>query len=158
MTDDELRGLLEALRQDSSAIREDNAAIRQDNAAIREDNAAIRGENAAAHAETRRQFAEAAARIAADNQHFFATGADQLRHEIQLVAEGVTGTREALNREAADIRDEVRRTATETQAMIKFSHAELDRRISTLEQAHGRLEDALSDLQARVERLEGSTH
>jgi len=35
--------------------------------------------------------------------------------------------------------------------MIKFSHAELDRRVS-------RLEEALADLQVRVERLEGSTH
>jgi len=35
--------------------------------------------------------------------------------------------------------------------MIKFSHAELDRRLSKLEQA-------FSDLQARVERLETTTH
>lgn len=35
--------------------------------------------------------------------------------------------------------------------MIKFSHKELDRRMTALE-------DAVSDLQARVERLEGSTH
>ena len=39
----------------------------------------------------------------------------------------------------------------ETQAMIKFSHAELDRRISKLEQA-------FADLQSRVERLETTTH
>ena len=35
--------------------------------------------------------------------------------------------------------------------MIKFSHAELDRRIRTLE-------EVFADLQARVERLESSTH
>lgn len=39
----------------------------------------------------------------------------------------------------------------ETQAMIKFSHAELDRRVRALE-------SGLADLQARVDRLEGSTH
>jgi uncharacterized protein YceH (UPF0502 family) len=35
--------------------------------------------------------------------------------------------------------------------VIKFSHAELDRRVSTLE-------DTVADLQARVERLESGTH
>lgn len=39
----------------------------------------------------------------------------------------------------------------DTQAMIKFSHAELDRRVRTLE------EDVAS-LEARVDRLESSTH
>ncbi len=39
----------------------------------------------------------------------------------------------------------------ETQAMIKFSHAELDRRVSKLEQS-------FADLQARIERLETTTH
>jgi len=74
-----------------------------------------------------------------------------LRSEIQIVAESVTATRQTLTRETADIREEVQRTASETQAMIKFSHAELDRRMN-------RLEEALADLQVRVERLEGSTH
>ena len=129
MNDDDLKSLLEALRQ----------------------------ENAAAHAETRRQFAEVAARIAAETQQFFAAAAEGLRREIQLVAEGVNGAREALSLEAADIREEVRRTASETQAMIKFSHAELDRRISMLEQTQNKLESALADLEARIERLEDST-
>jgi len=35
--------------------------------------------------------------------------------------------------------------------MIKFSHAELDRRLRMLE-------ESVTDLQARVERLESSTH
>jgi hypothetical protein len=35
--------------------------------------------------------------------------------------------------------------------MIKFSHAELDRRVRTLE-------ESVADLQTRVERLESSTH
>lgn len=58
---------------------------------------------------------------------------------------------EKLDRTAADIRDEVRRGFADTQAMIKFSHTELDRRIRTLE-------EGFADLQARVERLESSTH
>jgi hypothetical protein len=44
----------------------------------------------------------------------------------------------------------MRRGFGDTQAMIKFSNAELDRRIRTLE-------EGFADLQARVEQLE-STH
>lgn len=80
---------------------------------------AVRKQGVEAHAETRR---------------LFETTAESLRHEIRAVAEGVTQTREELTRETAGIREEVRRTATETQAMIKFSHAELDRRVHALEE------------------------
>jgi phage host-nuclease inhibitor protein Gam len=68
--DDELKGLLEALSR----------------------------KNDDAHVETRRLFHETADRIAAENQQFFAAAAEGLRHEIQLVAEGVTSTRETLAR------------------------------------------------------------
>ena len=47
--------------------------------------------------------------------------------------------------------DEVRALFADTQAMIKFSHAELDRRIRALE-------DGYADLLVRVERLEETTH
>ena len=47
---------------------------------------------------------------------------------------------------------------TEMQAMTKFSYAEFDRRMRTLEENHRTLEESLSDLEALVERLEGSTH
>lgn len=43
-------------------------------------------------------------------------------------------------------------------SMIKFSHAELDRRMRALEESQRTLEESVSDLQARVERIEGSTH
>lgn len=70
----------------------------------------MRQDNAAAHSGTRRHFDIAL---------------DVAKHRIGLVAEGIELTREALNQEATGIREEVRRTASETQAMIKFSHAEL---------------------------------
>ncbi|HEX9162738.1 MAG TPA: hypothetical protein VF980_13620 [Thermoanaerobaculia bacterium] len=41
--------------------------------------------------------------------------------------------------------------------MIKFSHAELERRMRTLEEGHRSLEETVADLRARVERLETST-
>ena len=47
---------------------------------------------------------------------------------------------------------------TETQAMIKFSHAELDGRVRALESAQRNLEGTVADLQARIERLESTTH
>ncbi len=98
----------------------------------------FREENVAAHAETRHMLAETADLLRQENaetRHLFQVTAEQLRHEIQLVAEGVTDTREMLSREAADIREELQRTTDETQALIKYSYAELDRRVSALEQA-----------------------
>ena len=105
MNDDELKGLLEALRQDS----------------------------AAAHTETRNLFAETADRIGAENRQFFRVEAKELRHEIQLVAEDVVANRQAIDREAAETREELRQTAADTQVLIKFSHTELDRRVTALE-------------------------
>jgi hypothetical protein len=45
----------------------------------------------------------------------------------------------------------------ETQAMIKFSHAELDRRVRYMEQTLQTLEDRFVGLQTRVDRLEEAT-
>lgn len=42
--------------------------------------------------------------------------------------------------------------------MIKFSYSDLDRRVSSLEDARGKQEDAIAELQARVDRIESSTH
>jgi hypothetical protein len=103
----------------------------------------IRQENAAAHAETRR---------------FFEVLTERTRHEIGIVAEKVidldekvTRLDEKLDRRTDDVETRMERGFVETQAMIKFSHAELDRRVRTLE-------EIVSDLQTRVERLETSTH
>lgn len=109
-------------------------------------------------AETRRQFEATAERLTAENRHFFQISTEELKHEIGLIAENVTRVEEKLDREAADIRQEMRKGFAETQAMIKFSHAELDRRVHSLEENLRSLEDTVSDLQARVERLETSTH
>jgi hypothetical protein len=45
----------------------------------------------------------------------------------------------------------------DTQAMIKFSHAELDRRVRYMEQMLQTLEDRFAGLQTRVDRLEEAT-
>ena len=45
----------------------------------------------------------------------------------------------------------------DTQAMIKFSHAELDRRVRYMEQTLQTLEERFMGLQTRVDRLEVAT-
>lgn len=88
--------------------------------------------------------------VAEMRRHFDVT-AERLEKRIDSVAEGVVQLDQKLDRTASDIRDEMRRGFADTQAMIKFSHAELDRRVRALE-------ESVSDLQSRVERLESSTH
>jgi len=97
---------------------------------------AMQHANAAAHAETRRHFDVLAERV---------------EQKVQLVAEAVAQVDGKMDRETEALRVEMQRGFSETQAMIKFSHVELDRRVS-------RLEQGLSDLQARIERLETTTH
>ena len=136
---------------------------------MRQENAAARQENTAAHAETRRQFEatvnrisaenqETVNRISAENRQYFEVATEALQHQIGLVAEKVVGVTEELHREAADIRVEMRTGFADTQAMIRFSHAELDRRVRKLEDKDRAIEETLADVQARLERLEDSTH
>jgi tetrahydromethanopterin S-methyltransferase subunit G len=53
--------------------------------------------------------------------------------QVKLVAEGVMNLDEKFTREIAIFRKENEQAHEEIKAMIKFSYAELDRRISTLE-------------------------
>jgi tetrahydromethanopterin S-methyltransferase subunit G len=53
--------------------------------------------------------------------------------QVKLVAEGVINLDETFTREIAIFRKENEQAHEEIKAMIKFSYAELDRRISTLE-------------------------
>jgi hypothetical protein len=80
-------------------------------------------------AETRKHFDA----TVADIHHKFEIKTEHLDAKIQLVVETVALLDEKVDREAASIRDEMRRGFADTQAMIKFSHAELDRRIQRLE-------------------------
>jgi hypothetical protein len=144
MIDDDLERLLDAMRQENAAAHADTRSgfdVAVD---------VMRQENA----DTRSHFdvvAEAMRHENADTRGHFDVVAEAMRHEIRLVVESVAQVGERLDRTAADIREEMRRGFADTQAMIKFSHAELDRRVRGLE-------EGFADLQARVERLEGSTH
>jgi hypothetical protein len=72
-------------------------------------------------------------------RHFDAT-AEALRGDIRVIADSVVAVADRLDRTAMDIREEMRSGFAETQAMIKFSHADLDRRLTSLETRVERLE------------------
>jgi predicted nuclease with TOPRIM domain len=83
------------------------------------------------------------------------------RHRIETVAEGVGANTERIERLSSDIKEEF----AEVGSMIKFSHAELDHRLRSLEQnqraleeSHRALEGTVAELHARLERIESSTH
>ncbi len=80
-------------------------------------------------AETRKHFDAAAA----DIHHKFEIKTEYFDGKIQLVVETVALLDAKVDRETASIRDEMRRGFADTQAMIRFSHAELERRIERLE-------------------------
>jgi archaellum component FlaC len=67
-------------------------------------------------------------------QHFDLTVED-MRTDVQRVADGVLMVNEKLDREAADIRAEMRQGFAETQALLRFSHSQLDGRVTALERA-----------------------
>lgn len=96
----------------------------------------LRLENAAAHTDTRRQFEVIA---------------EALEKRVAILGESVTAIDEKVTGGLGSVRDSIERTAADTQAMIKFSYAELNRRVRTLE-------ETVSALQVRVERIESSTH
>ncbi len=104
-------------------------------------------------------------RQAIENRRHFDIALEANRHENSLLAETITQSVEKLDRRINNLEERMETGFAETQAMIKFSHAELDRRVRTLEQTQRTLEESqrtfeevLADLQTRVERLEGSTH
>jgi polyhydroxyalkanoate synthesis regulator phasin len=66
---------------------------------------------------------------------------------VKLVAEGVMNLDEKFTREMTQFRKENEQGHQEIKAMIKFSYAELDRRMSTLE-------SEVNELKHRVDQIE----
>jgi len=82
-------------------------------------------------------------RFSDEIKRHFDVRAESLRSEIRQVAEGLISLDDKTERGFA----EVRREFDEVKAMIKFSHAELARRLDTHEHD-------IADLRDRIERLE----
>jgi uncharacterized protein YceH (UPF0502 family) len=125
--DDELKQLLETMRQETATMRQETAAGLEDG----------------------RRHTE---KLIEENRRHFEVIAERLESKIELVAEGVTHCNERLDRLDAKVdrlAADVAQEFNETRAMIKFSHHELDRRLRTLE-------EVVADLQSRVERLEST--
>ena len=112
MTDDELKGLFEAMRQEMTG---GFAAVRQE---MTDGFAAIRKENAAAHAETRTQFG---------------TYQEHLEGRFELLAETVQLLDENQRATARTLDDKIERLVAETQGLIRFGYDHLNRRVLVLE-------------------------
>ncbi len=174
MTDEELKRLFDAMRQENAAAHVetrqhvDSAVdeMRQESATghvetRRHVDGALdqmRQESATGHVETRRHVDGALDQMRQENavahletRRHFDVSIQRLEKRFDLLAEALAGVDERLDSKTADLEEGMERGFAETQAMIKFSHAELDRRVRALE-------EGFADLQGRVERLEGSTH
>ncbi|MBM4340830.1 MAG: hypothetical protein FJ110_14970 [Deltaproteobacteria bacterium] len=79
--------------------------------------------------------------------HQFHLISEDVISQMKLVAEGVMNLDEKFTREITDFRKESEHTHQEMMAMIKFSYAELDRRVSTLE-------GEVQELKRRVDQIE----
>lgn len=146
MTDDELKRLFDEMRQEHVETRRHVDVSLED---VRGEIRLVAVSLEDARGETR--LVAQSLEDARDEIHLGTVSLEDARGEIRLVAESVVNVNEKLDRVAVRLDDKIEKTAADTQAMIKFSHADLDRRVRALE-------EGLTDLQTRVERLEGSTH
>ena len=79
--------------------------------------------------------------------HQFHVISEDVISQVKLVAEGVISLDEKFTREISIFRRENEQAHEEIKAMIKFSYAELDRRISALE-------TEVQELKRRVDQIE----
>jgi hypothetical protein len=81
----------------------------------------------------------------AEIKRHFSVVAEGLEKKIQLVAEGVS----ALDERVMSLEEKMDRGFDEVKAMIKFSYAELDRRVASLEAGLAKLEVRVLKVEAR---------
>jgi|SRR5947207_8616683 len=150
MSDEELRQLFDTMRQENAAAHEETRRVLRDETAAshEETRRVLREESAAAHEETRAVFRQEIVKAVDDakrvmrhegeldrrnTRELYEINLDKLESTMQFLGEGIQLGDQKLERHVADIRAEMRSGFVETQAMIKFSHADLDRRITALE-------------------------
>ncbi len=88
------------------------------------------------------EYQQVLEQLSETRRHFDVVG-ESLRGEVQQVAEAAA----ELQNEVRAVRAEMTSEFQELKSMIKFSYAELDRRVATLE-------ETVQALQSRVGRLE----
>ena len=86
-------------------------------------------------------------------RHFDVVG-EGVRADVRLVAEGVTALSERVDRVEANLREDILGAQRELSAMLRFSYAELDRKIQSLEARVSELGQRYGDLESRLHRLE----
>jgi hypothetical protein len=102
-----------SVQQDFAGVRHEFADVRQE---MRNGFEAVRQENAAEHIETQRHIDVMIQRV---------------DHRLEFVAEGVVAVDQKLDRRCDALGEQVDNGIAETQAMIKFSHTELERRFGS---------------------------
>jgi exonuclease VII small subunit len=88
----------------------------------------------------------------AEIKRHFSVVAEGLEKKIQLVAEGVSALDDRMGRVEdllTTLEEKMERGFDEVKAMIKFSYAELDRRVTSLEAGLASLEVRILKLEAR---------
>jgi predicted nucleic acid-binding Zn-ribbon protein len=131
--------LRQEMRVSTSELRQENAETRRHldvvATSLREENAETRQQLGVVAAELRQEMRVSTSDL---RRHFDVT-AEDFRHQVQQVAEGVDTVNERVDRLSRDMKNEF----AESRAMVQISYSELTRRLSSLED--------------RVERLESSS-
>ncbi|HYR30253.1 MAG TPA: hypothetical protein VEU30_17450 [Thermoanaerobaculia bacterium] len=84
-------------------------------------------------AELKQWVEERIAVSAVETRRHFDIALDRQDDRLDLLNERVTNLGEKLDREAADIRTEMRKGFADTHDLIKFAYSDLDRRVTKLE-------------------------
>ncbi len=79
--------------------------------------------------------------------HQFHVISEDVISQVKQVAEGVANVDEKLDRRFSELKTEIQETRHEVLAAVKFSYAELDKRITTLEKE-------FLELKHRIEKIE----
>jgi uncharacterized small protein (DUF1192 family) len=90
------------------------------------------------------EFSMESSDVAEIKRHFNVV-AEGFEKKLQLVAEGVS----ALDERMTSLEEKMERGFDEVKAMIKFSYAELDRRVASLEAGLAKLEVRVLKVEAR---------
>ncbi len=108
---------MEGLRQEVGGLRQEVGGLRQEVGGVHQEVGGLRQEIHATAAETRRHFDVVA---------------EDLRHDIRAIAEGVAATSERVDRLGGDLRSEMDQRFAATHAVVRVAFNEVRRDIGEL--------------------------